>query len=253
MQALIVLAHPEPRSFNAALKDVAVEALGSLGWEVALSDLYAMDFDPVEAPRHYRNRQDPATFISQNEQRHAADTETLGPEIEAEIAKLEASDLVIFQFPMWWHSSPAILKGWFDRVFVYGRLYTSKLRYDRGHFRGRRAMLSVTTGAPEITFAHNGRSGDIELLLWHIHYSIYYMGFEILAPFVAYGVESGISYSDPGAVRARLEGYKDALRARLLNLDAVPSLPFSGWDDWDESGLLKPGVAGHSFFVRSEP
>ena len=251
--AHIVLAHPEPRSFNAGLKDVAVEAFEAMGWQVLLSDLYAMGFDPAESPRHYRDRDDPAIFLAQNEQRHASEAGSLSPEVETEIAKLEAADVVIFQFPMWWHSAPAILKGWFDRVFVYGRLYSSKTRYDRGHFRGRRAMLSVTTGAPEITFAHNGRSGDIDLLLWHIHYSIYYMGFEILAPFVAYGVESGISYSDPGAVRTRLEGYKESLRARLTDLDAVPRVPFSGWDDWDERGLLKPGVAGHSAFVRAEP
>ena len=70
---------------------------------------------------------------------------------------------------------------------------------------------------------------------------------------MAYGVESGISYADPGAVRARLEGDKEGLRARLLDLDAVPRVPFSGWDEWDETGLLKPGVAGHSPSIQAEP
>ena len=51
MHALIVLAHPEPRSFNAQMKDVAVETLEGQGHEVQVSDLYAMGFDPLEQAR----------------------------------------------------------------------------------------------------------------------------------------------------------------------------------------------------------
>ena len=58
-----------------------------------------------------------------------------------------------------------MLKGWFDGVLVYGGVYTSTMRYDRGHFAGRRAMLSVSTGGPAPTLAYNGRNGDIDLQL----------------------------------------------------------------------------------------
>ena len=63
-------------------------------------------------------------------------------------------------------------------------------------------MLSVTVGTSEATYAHDGRSGDIDLLLWPVNFSLAYVGYTVLAPFVAYGVEAGLRYSDPAAVEA---------------------------------------------------
>lgn len=253
MQAFIVLAHPEPRSFNHQLKAVAAETLADLGLGVEVSDLYTMGFDPLEGPRHYAERKDPARFDAQSEQRHAWERGTTSADVRAEIAKLQRADLVVFQYPMWWYGMPAILKGWLDRVLVYGGLYTSRMRYDAGYFAGRRALLSVTTGGPKETFAHNGRNGDIDLLLWPMHFTLHYMGFSVLPPCVAFGVEGGIRYSDPAALPARLEGYKAALRERLRAFETTSPLPFNGWADWDETGRLKPGIPGTSPFMRGEP
>ena len=50
MRTLIVFAHPEPRSFSAALKDTAVSTLSSLGHAVIVSDLYRMDWQPALGP-----------------------------------------------------------------------------------------------------------------------------------------------------------------------------------------------------------
>ena len=55
MKSLIVYAHPEPKSFNGALKDKAVETLEAQGYEVKVSDLYAMDFDPVARKEDFKN------------------------------------------------------------------------------------------------------------------------------------------------------------------------------------------------------
>jgi NAD(P)H dehydrogenase (quinone) len=253
MHALIVLAHPEPRSFNGQMKDVAVETLTAQGHEVEVSDLYALGFDPLEGPRHYPERQEPERFSAQTEQRHAWETGTISADVRGQIEMLERADLVLFQFPMWWFSMPAMLKGWLDRVLVYGGLYTSKMRYDRGYFTGRRALLSVTTGGPEPTFAHNGRNGDIDLLLWPLNFSLHYMGYTVLPPYVAFGVEGGLRYSDPEQMVARLQGYKAALRTHLEGLEGTEPLAFNGWPDWDEDGRLKPGVAGHSYFMRAKP
>ncbi len=253
MRALVVLAHPEPRSFNGQMKDVAVATLEDQGHGVEVSDLYAIGFDPLEGPRHYQDRKEPARFSAQTEQRHAWETGALSADVRAEIDKLERADLVLLQFPMWWFSMPAMLKGWLDRVLVYGGLYTGKMRYDKGYFVGRRAMVSVTTGGPEPTFAHNGRNGDVDLLLWPINFSLHYMGYTVLPPFVAFGVEGGLRYSDPDQVSDRLQGYKAALRARLEALERTEPLAFNGWADWDESGRLKPGVPGHSLFMRARP
>ena len=56
-------------------------------------------------------------------------------DVKVEIALLDASDLVILQYPMWWHLPPAILKGWYDRVFIYGEVYTSKKRFEDGRIK----------------------------------------------------------------------------------------------------------------------
>ena len=253
MHALIVLAHPEPRSFNAALADIAVETLAGQGHEVEVSDLYAMGFDPVEHPRHFAKPHDSERFRAQTEQRHAWDSDATSPDVAAEIAKLDRADLLILQYPMWWYGPPAILKGWLDRVLVYGGLYTSRMRYDEGYFAGRRAMLSVTTGGTAESFAHNGRNADIELLLWPTNFTLAYMGYGVLPHFTACGVEGGIQYSEAGEVSVRLEGYKDSLRQRLLTFERTEPMKFNGWDDWDASGRLKPGVEGHSPFMRADP
>ncbi len=251
MHVLVVLAHPEPRSFNAQMKDVAVESFRAQGHGVEVSDLYAQGFDAAEGPAHYPSRADPEWFRAQVEQRHAGEHGTLAPAVVTEIERLERADVVLFQFPMWWFSMPAMLKGWLDRVLVYGEVYTSRVRYDVGRFKGRRAMLSVSTGAPEPTHAHNGRNADIEMLLWPMHYALYYVGFTLLPPFVATGIEGGVQYSGADAVAKRIEGHKRAFAERLRALDEARPLAFNGVADYDDEGRLKPGVEGHSPFIRA--
>lgn len=252
-RALIVLAHPEPRSFNAQLARLAAERLAVHGYEVEVSDLYADAFDPLEAPRHYAVRRDPEWFRPQDEQRHAAESGAVPAEVQVEIDKLDRADFLLLQYPMWWYQPPAILKGWLDRVLTYGGVYTSRIRYDRGRYVGRRAMLSVTTGAPEETFAFNGRNGDIDLLLWPMCFTLHYVGYSVLPPFVPFGVEAGVSYSDPEVVAERLERHRRALCARIDAHESTRPMRFSGWDDWDETGRLRPGVPGHSPFMRERP
>lgn len=240
MHALIVHAHPEPRSFNAALKDLAVHVLRQAGHTVEVSDLYAEGFDPVEGPVHYSDRRDPDCFAALNEQRHAWNNETVPADVRREIDRLERADLVILQFPLWWHAQPAILKGWFDRVFLSGGLYTSRMRYDRGYFRGKLAICSVTSGAPAAAFGPGGRGGDIETLLWPIQYSLYYMGFSVLPAFFAHGVQGhGYSYQGENEFQDHLERHKTNWARRLADLDQLEPVPFPGWEDWDENGRLK--------------
>lgn len=96
-------------------------------------------------------------------------------------------------------------------------------------------------------------NADIDLLLWPTNFTLAYMGYGVLPHFTACGVEGGIQYSEASEVTARLEGYKDGLRERLLAFERTEPMKFNGWDDWDESGRLKPGVEGHGPFMRAEP
>jgi NAD(P)H dehydrogenase (quinone) len=250
MQAHIVLAHPEPKSFNAHLANVARDSLEQQGWTTTLSDLYAMEFDPCERFEHYLQPQDSSRFNVQGEQRHASDQSTIPTDVKDEIARLDAADLLILQYPMWWHLPPAILKGWYDRVLIYGEVYTSKKRFEAGRFAGKRALLSVTVGTSAETYAYNGRSGDIELMLWPVNFTLAYVGYAVLAPFVAYGVEAGIRYSNADVVERRLQTIGQDLAARLGKLDEVAVVPFNRMSDWGEDGRVVSSAPAYSPFIR---
>jgi NAD(P)H dehydrogenase (quinone) len=250
MQAHIVLAHPEPQSFNAHLANRARRTLEALGWAVSVSDLYEMGFDPCERAEHYAGQQNPGRFDVQAEQRHASANGTIPPMVAAEIERLDRADLLILQYPMWWHLPPAILKGWIDRVLIYGEVYTSRKRFEHGRFTGRRAMLSVTVGTSEATYAFDGRSGDIDLLLWPVNFSLAYVGFSVLSPFIAYGVEAGLRYSDSDVVEARLKRVAEALDSRLRALDRIATIPFNRMAEWGADGHILPDAPVYSPFVR---
>jgi putative NADPH-quinone reductase len=156
MHAHFVLAHPEPKSFNAHLVQVGTEAFASNGWATSVSDLYAAGFDPCERPEHYANRLDAGRFDLQAEQRHASASSSLPRAVTDEIASIDRADVLVLQYPMWWHLPPAILKGWFDRVFAYGEVYASQRRFEKGRYAGKRAMLSITVGTSRETYCMMG-------------------------------------------------------------------------------------------------
>ncbi|WP_148252947.1 NAD(P)H-dependent oxidoreductase [Aidingimonas lacisalsi] len=240
MNTLIVFSHPEPQSFNGELKNIAIETLQCLGHSVEVSDLYAENFDPVERPSHFPDRSVVDTFQPLTEQRQAFQRQTLPTDVQRELARLERADLVILQFPLWWHSLPAMLKGWFDRVMVYGGVYSGSMRYDRGYFRGKRAICAVTTGSPAAAFSPHGRGGDMAKLMWPMHCSLYYLGMDVLAPQVIHGVQGGeLSYQNETEFRHRLKQETSNWADRLTHLTSDAPIPFSGWADWDDNGVLK--------------
>jgi NAD(P)H dehydrogenase (quinone) len=188
MKVFIVYWHPEPGSFNQAMFATARETLASMGHEVQTSDLYAMGFDPVSGRHNFTTTQDPDYFKQQLEEMHATEHGGFAAGIESEMIKLEGCDLMLWQFPLWWFGLPAVLKGWVDRVFAMGRVYGGGHIYETGRFRGKRAMLSLTTGGPEEAYRKGGFNGDIAAILRPIHRGILqFVGFDVLAPQIVYG------------------------------------------------------------------
>lgn len=239
MNVFIVHAHPEPKSFNAALTRTAVETLTGAGHAVRVSDLYAMRFDPVSDRRNFTTVRDPDFYNQQVEELHANEANGFAADIAAEQEKLAWCDLLILQFPLWWFGLPAIMKGWVDRVFAMGRTYGFGQWYDQGLFRGRRAMCSVTTGAPDSLYEPDGLHGDIRALLFPINHGIlYFTGFTPLTPFVA----CGLARSDEPQRAAALARYRDA----MLALDERPAIPYEPLAAYDASFRRKPGGAGAS-------
>jgi NAD(P)H dehydrogenase (quinone) len=188
MNSLIVYWHPEPESFCGSMFRAACDTLTAAGHQVKTSDLHAMRFDPVSGRHNFTSVKDGAYFKQQVEEMHATSERGFAPDIEAEVAKIEWCDLMIWQFPLWWFSLPAVLKGWVDRVFAMGRVYGGGRIYEKGVFRGKRAMLSLTTGGPETSYLPDGFNGDMAGVLRPIHRGILqFVGFDVLAPQVVYG------------------------------------------------------------------
>ncbi|MEO8445231.1 MAG: NAD(P)H-dependent oxidoreductase [Gammaproteobacteria bacterium] len=235
MRALIVYAHPEPQSFSGAMRDVAVETLTAAGHQVTVSDLYAQGFNPVAGAHDFTHRADPALLDLGAEQAHAARTGGFAPDVQAEIDKLMAADLLLLQFPFWWYSVPAMLKGWIDRVFAYGVAYDFGRTWDRGVFRGRRALLAFTTSAPPTSSLPDGRNGDLERTLWPLHAGVLALcGYDVLPPFVAHAVR----WVDAPRRAAILDDY----RQRLQHLDQDTPLFFQKLEDYGPDGRLKPEI-----------
>lgn len=183
MNVLIVFAHPEPKSFNGALFDTTVRLLGAAGHHVATSDLYRMRFNPVSDRHNFCAAKDPDFLKLQIEEMHATEIGGFAPDVEAEIQKVEAADLMIWQFPLWWFGMPAILKGWVDRVFAMGRTYGYGHLYETGMFKEKRALLSLTTGGPKEAYAPGGFNGDLTAILRPIQRGILeFTGFSVLRP-----------------------------------------------------------------------
>ena len=188
MKVLIVLAHPESHGFNAAMAERARATLVEAGHEVVVSDLYAVGFEPRSSRDNFTGVADPDYFKPQIEEMRASETGGFATDIEREIARLEACDLMIWQFPLWWFGVPAILKGWVDRVFVMGRVYGGPKVYAGGLKAGAKAVLSLTTGGPAGAYVPGGFNGDLMGVLRPIHRGmLQFVGFDVLAPQVVYG------------------------------------------------------------------
>jgi len=188
MNIFLVLAHPEPRSFNGTLFRQAQKLLAGAGHEIKTSELYEMQFSPVSGRNNFTSVKDPAYFKQQAEELFAIEVGGFAPDIEQELEKIEWCDLMIWQFPLWWFGLPAILKGWADRVLAMGRTYGAGRMYERGVFGGKRALLSLTTGSSEEWFQKGGFHGDIHGVLRPIQRGILeFVGFSVLAPHVVYG------------------------------------------------------------------
>jgi NAD(P)H dehydrogenase (quinone) len=259
MKVLLVFAHPELRSLNGALRDVAIQELGAQGHEVQVSDLYAQgwksEVDRADFPSLAPDtRLKPAAASGQ-----AFAADALTQDVRAEQEKLLWADVLILQFPLWWFTMPAILKGWVDRVYSYGFAYGVGEhndqrwgdRYGEGSLAGKRAMVIVTAGGWEEHYAARGINGPIDDLLFPINHGIlYYPGYDVLPPFVAYRVDR---LDD-----AEFELVAERLRERMRTLATTPPIPYrqqNGGDYLIPSMQLRPelgdsGTAGFALHLN---
>jgi NAD(P)H dehydrogenase (quinone) len=228
MNVLFVFANPERNSFNGALLDAATAALTQAGHSVQVSDLYAMRFKAVADETDFIERADPSRLVYSAEQMNAWDAGTTAPDIVAEQEKLRWADAAVFQFPLWWYSVPAILKGWFERVLSMGWAYGRGNMFDKGGVGGVKAMLSFTTNGSEASYRTDGWHGPIETVVNPLHCGLRFVGFRPVEPFIAYDIVRGTD-------EARA-AYLKAIQDRVLALDSAEPVDMVYLEDYDRSG-----------------
>jgi putative NADPH-quinone reductase len=135
MRVLVIYAHPLADSFAGALHRAAVAALERAGHEVDDCDLYAMGFDPVMKPAERRAHNTPDPDLSL---------------VAHHVERLRAADALVLCFPVWWYGMPAILKGYFDRVWINGVAFHlhANGRMDPALHRLKKLWVVCTYGAP---------------------------------------------------------------------------------------------------------
>ncbi|MBV8253295.1 MAG: NAD(P)H-dependent oxidoreductase [Chitinophaga sp.] len=247
MNVLIIFAHPEQRSLNGTIKNAAVAYLEAAGHQVEVSDLYQMNWKSAVDGRDYLHHQPEDRLFVGNVSKVALEKQALAPDIVAEQEKILRADLIIFQFPLWWFSMPAILKGWVDRVFTKGFGYGAGKRYGGGKFLGKKGMLIVTAGSDTHSFSLNGINGHMDDLLFPIHHGImWYSGITPLQPFIVYN-SNHIS-------EAHVAETLQTLKARIDSLETLDPIHYYSITagDYDENDVLKThlrdnksGLAAH--------
>ncbi|GLZ85900.1 NAD(P)H quinone oxidoreductase [Metapseudomonas resinovorans] len=227
MKILIVHAHPESQSFCSALRDLAVETLQGQGHEVRQSDLHALEWNPVASAADFSERQNPDYLVYALEQREGVKGGKIAPDIQRELDKLLWADLLILNFPLYWFSVPAILKGWIDRVLVSGVCYGGKRFYDQGGLAGKKALVTLTLGGREHMFGEGAIHGPLEDMLRPLlRGTLAYVGLDVLPPFVAWHVP----YISNDARQDFLRAYQD----RLQGLAQDVPLAFPRLDQFDD-------------------
>jgi NAD(P)H dehydrogenase (quinone) len=133
MRHVVVLAHPDPASFNAAVAAAYLETVRAASHEATLRDLYRLDFDPrlqtQELPWH--------------------DGFAPGADAVAERAILAGADVIAFVYPLWFNAPPAMLKGYVERVLGMGFGYEATEPGTRPLLTGKRLVTVSTSGAPD--------------------------------------------------------------------------------------------------------
>ena len=108
MKCLVVVAHPVLKSLCHHLCDETVKHLEAKGYEVTLLDLYQQEFEPS-----LRQTERQSYYADQFDQN----------QVTQRITELKQAESLVLVFPTWWFGFPAILKGWFDRVWAPGHAY----------------------------------------------------------------------------------------------------------------------------------
>jgi len=134
MNALIVYAHPKTGGYCEAILEEAKGVLTSKNVQFELIDLYALNYNPVLL----------------DEEHHTHGNKAISQQTSSFQEMIIKSELIIFIYPVWWGTMPAILKGFFDRTMVNGFGYEYKGKRPIGLLKGKKAIVLMTSGGPAL-------------------------------------------------------------------------------------------------------
>jgi putative NADPH-quinone reductase len=139
MKVLVVLAHPNPDSFSHAIVDRVVSTLANRDHSVSVIDLYGLDYSPAltRAELSAYPTSEPAN----------------DPMVIEHTRLIQECSTIVFVYPTWWSSMPAILKGWIDRTMLLGIAFSVDpvtLKLQPGLTNVRRLIGITTFGGPRL-------------------------------------------------------------------------------------------------------
>ncbi|CCK70363.1 NAD(P)H-dependent oxidoreductase KNAG_0E00950 [Huiozyma naganishii CBS 8797] len=240
MKVFVVFAHPDIRSYNGSLLKVMTSHLTSQGHEVKVSDLYKEKFKTNVDEDDFLNFEKGSRLKIIDASMDAAAENALTDDVKKAQENLLWADFIIFQFPLWWYSVPAILKGWFDRVFSGGFAYgiPNDDGMGDGILRGKKAMLLTTVGVRGEPYGPRGINGPMTDLLFPItHGTLFFVGLTVYPSFCIYHVDH--------ATQETFERDSIKLMDTLDNIDSIKPIPFRKQtrEEYTYPGLvLKEGV-----------
>ncbi len=210
-----------------------------------------MGFDPCERAEHYVGRQQPGRFDVQAEQRHASERGTIPTSSPPRSNRLDRADLLILQYPMWWHLPPAMLKGWLDRVLIYRRGVCEPETLREGPLRGQ-ARHAVGDGRHQ--------RGHLCLRRQKRRHRPPAMAGQFLARLCrlcrVVSVHRVRRRGRPqifGCVRrggAAEDGWRRTSGRRSRDIDRRAVIPFNRMAEWGANGRITAEATIHSPFVR---
>ena len=140
MKYLIIYAHPNPKSFNHAIKEHVEQVLTKQGKKYSVRDLYLLKWNPVLGGADFK----------------AAGEEKTPVDIKTEQQYIKEADVLIVIHPIWWFGMPAVFKGYIDRVFSAGFAYEYGPDGVKGLLSGKKVMIINTTGGPQESYLKFG-------------------------------------------------------------------------------------------------
>ena len=139
MKVLVVLAHPNPDSFSHAIVDRVVSTLANREHSVSVIDLYGLDYSPA------LTRTELAAYPTSEP--------AIDPMVIEHTRLIQECSTIVFVYPTWWSSMPAILKGWIDRTMLPGIAFSvdpATLKLQPGLTNVRRLIGITTFGGPRL-------------------------------------------------------------------------------------------------------